>query len=75
MRRRINRHLGKLAAAVATASLTAAIFVLPAKAQAVDPKAVVKTYADIALATYEDSLTTAKTLDGAIDALIAKPNQ
>jgi putative iron-regulated protein len=35
---------------------------------------VVKTYADIALAKYEDSLTTARALDVAIDALIATPS-
>ena len=54
--------------------LTAAVFVLPAKAET-DPKAVIKTYADIALAKYEDSLTTAKALDKAVDALIATPSE
>jgi putative iron-regulated protein len=34
---------------------------------------VVKTYADIAQAGYEDSLTSAKTLKSAIDRLVAKP--
>ena len=34
----------------------------------------IATYADIALAKYEDSLTTAKMLDQAVDALIAKPS-
>lgn len=67
------RSMGRMAAIGATAALTAAIFILPAKAET-DPKAVVKTYADIALAKYEDSLTTAKTLDVAIDALIATPS-
>ncbi len=43
-------------------------------AQAADPAAVLKTYADIALAGYEDSLTTAKALDAAVDALIARPS-
>jgi putative iron-regulated protein len=62
-----------LAAIGATALLTAAAFVLPARAET-DAKAVVKTYADIALAKYEDSLTTAKALDAAVDALIAKPS-
>jgi len=42
--------------------------------QAAEPKAVVKTYSDIALAGYEDSLSTARALRTAIDALIAKPN-
>ena len=49
------------------------IFVLPANADT-DPKAVITTYADIALAKYEDALTTAKALDAAVDALIAKPS-
>jgi putative iron-regulated protein len=67
------RLSGRLAAIAATAALTAAIFVLPAKA-ATDAKAVLTTYADIALAKYEDSLATAKVLDQAIGALIAKPS-
>jgi len=70
----MGRHGGKLVATVATLALTAAAFVLPAKA-ATDGKAVIKTYADIALAEYEDALTTAKALDTAVDALIAKPSQ
>lgn len=37
-------------------------------------EAVLDTYANIALAGYTDSLTTAETLDKAIDALIAKPS-
>ncbi len=36
---------------------------------------VLKTYADIALAGYEDALTTAKALDVATDALIAAPSE
>ncbi|MBX3529545.1 MAG: peptidase [Rhizobiaceae bacterium] len=44
-------------------------------ASAADPAAVLKTYADIALAGYEDSLSTAKALDAAVDALIAKPSE
>ncbi|MCG7506462.1 imelysin family protein [Mesorhizobium retamae] len=68
------RFGGKIAAITATLALTTAIFALPAKAET-DPKAVIKTYSDIALAKYEDSLTTAKALDVAVDALIAKPSQ
>ena len=64
------RHL---AAITATAALTAAIFVLPARAET-DAKAVIATYSDIALAKYEDSLVTAKKLDEAVSALIAKPS-
>ncbi|WP_244480740.1 imelysin family protein [Mesorhizobium sp. Root157] len=67
------RSKGRLAAIGATALLTAAAFVLPARAET-DAKAVVKTYADIALAKYEDSLTTAQALDAAVDALVAKPS-
>jgi len=36
---------------------------------------ILKTYADIALAGYEDALTTAKALDAAADALIANPSE
>ena len=38
-----------------------------------DPAAVLETYADIAHATYEDSLTSAKTLQSAIDAFLEAP--
>lgn len=41
---------------------------------AADPKSVVETYSDIALASYEDSLSSAQTLRTAIDALVAKPS-
>ncbi|MGS1095147.1 imelysin family protein [Aquamicrobium terrae] len=65
--------MARMAAIGATAALTAAIFILPARAET-DAKAIIKTYSDIALAKYEDSLTTAKTLDTAIDALLATPS-
>jgi len=68
-----SRSSARLAALAATAALTAAVFVLPAKADT-DPKAVIDTYANIALANYEDALTTAKALNEAVDALIAKPS-
>ncbi|MDI6025785.1 imelysin family protein [Corticibacterium sp. UT-5YL-CI-8] len=71
----LTRRHGRIATIAATATLTAAIFVLPAKAAEVDPKAVVANYADIALAGYEDSLTTAQALKTAVDALVAKPSQ
>ncbi|MFV3303689.1 imelysin family protein [Pseudomonas sp. NY15181] len=38
-------------------------------------KAVVKNYADIAEATFGDALTTAKALQAAVDALLAKPSE
>ncbi len=41
---------------------------------AVEKDAVLTTYADIALATYEDSLTTAKTLQTAVNTLLAAPS-
>jgi putative iron-regulated protein len=67
------RRGGRLATIAATAALTAAIFVLPVKAET-DPKAVIATYADIALAKYEDSLATAQLLNEATAALIASPS-
>jgi putative iron-regulated protein len=45
-----------------------------ALAQEPSTDAILKTYADIALAGYEDALTTAKALDAATDALIANPS-
>jgi len=42
---------------------------------AVTPQDVVKTYADIAQAGYEDALTGARALQQSIDALIAKPGE
>ena len=41
---------------------------------ATDARAVLNTYADIAHATYEDALSTARRLDEAVDALIAAPS-
>ncbi len=46
---------------------------LPVRA-ATDPAAVVKHYAELGHAKYQDALTTAQALDKAIDALIAKPS-
>ena len=57
-------------------SITTAIaLALPVAAQATDPAEVVKTYADIAAAGYGDSLSTAKALQAAVDALIATPSE
>jgi len=50
-------------------------FATQSGAAAPEPQAVVRHYADLALAKYEDSLATAKALDAAVDALIAKPSQ
>ena len=57
----------KLTTALSTALLAAA----PALA---DKAAVLETYADIAQAKYEDSLTTARRLQTAVDALVASPS-
>ena len=54
---------------------TAMALTLPAMARAADPADVVRTYADIAAAGYADSLTTAKALQAAVDALIAAPSE
>ncbi|QDZ11178.1 imelysin family protein [Devosia ginsengisoli] len=55
-------------------ALTLSVAPVAAYAQAPDEAAVLATYADIALAGYEDSLATAKLLDAAVDALIANPS-
>ncbi|MCD1633715.1 peptidase [Martelella mediterranea] len=47
----------------------------PAFAADVTPEAVVKHYADVALAKYQDSLTTAKALDEAIQAFVENPSE
>ena len=44
-------------------------------AAAVAPEAVVAHYSDMALAVFEDALTTAQALDEATDALIANPSE
>lgn len=44
-------------------------------AQALDPKAVVTTYADVAHAMYEDSVITARQLSKAVEALLADPSE
>lgn len=47
---------------------------LPAQAAETSKSAVLKTYADIAQAIYEDSASTARNLQKAVNALIAKPS-
>ncbi|NTE85224.1 imelysin family protein [Agrobacterium rubi] len=59
----------RLALLAASVALTA----LPVRA-ATDPAAVVKHYAEMGHAKYQDALTTAETLDKTIDALIATPS-
>jgi putative iron-regulated protein len=48
---------------------------LAAPAVAATPEEVTQTYANIALATYEDSLTTARALRAAVAALVAAPSE
>ncbi|MQQ08848.1 peptidase [Epibacterium sp. SM1979] len=62
----ISKILRTTAVSAMTLSATAAF--------AVEKEAVLTNYADIALATYEDSLITAKTLKGAVDALLDAPS-
>jgi len=60
----------------ATFALLAASAAFPvAPVAAAEPAAVVQHYAALAQAKYEDSLTTAKALQSAIDALTAKPSE
>ncbi|HEV7435511.1 MAG TPA: imelysin family protein [Pseudorhizobium sp.] len=60
----------------ATFALLAASAAFPVTAAAAtEPAAVVEHYAELAHAKYEDALTTAKTLDSAIDALIKNPSE
>ncbi|CDF82251.1 Insulin-cleaving metalloproteinase outer membrane protein [Pseudomonas knackmussii B13] len=66
----------KEAAAQAAAPAASTQSAAPAiKADEAAVKAVVKNYADIAEAVYGDSLSTAKALQTAVDALIAKPSE
>ncbi len=55
--------------------VASAAFVAGPAAAATDEAAVLKHYAELAHAKYEDSLNTAKALDTAIDALIAAPSE
>jgi putative iron-regulated protein len=55
-------------------SSTALLFALATPAFAVEPSEVLDTYADIAAAKYSDSLTTAQTLQIAVNALVADPS-
>ncbi|SEB58471.1 imelysin. Metallo peptidase. MEROPS family M75 [Nitratireductor aquibiodomus] len=54
---------------------TALAAVMASPAVAAEPQEVVSTYADIALATYEDSLETAKTLREAVNRLVEAPSE
>jgi len=62
-----------LGASLALLATSVTLTTLPVRA-ATDPAAVVKHYAELGHAKYQDALTTAETLDKAIDALIATPS-
>lgn len=64
------RAMGYVAAVAIGVAMTGA-----AGAEEPTVEAVLDTYADIALAGYEDALTTAKALDAAVDAFIAAPTE
>lgn len=63
-----------LGAAMALFAASTVFSSMPARAETT-PAAVLKHYAELAQAKYEDSQTTAQALDKAIDALIAKPSE
>jgi putative iron-regulated protein len=67
--------LGKRTLRSFALALTLSVAPVAAFAQAPADADVLATYADIALAGYEDSLNAARALDGAIDALIASPSE
>ncbi len=59
---------------LATAMMAGSIL-FPASSMAADPAAVLETYADIAEAGYQDSLTSAQDMKAAIEKLIAAPSE
>ncbi|MEF0940029.1 imelysin family protein [Rhizobium sp. BR 362] len=61
-------------AALALAVASTAMSTLPALAAAPEPAAIIKHYAEVGHAKYQDALTTAQALDRAIDALLANPS-
>ncbi len=67
------RRLPLLAATAAALALTVAALATANAADAPAPEAVVGHYADVAEAMYTDSVTTAKTLQGAVQALLDTP--
>ncbi|WP_282606623.1 imelysin family protein [Pelagibius sp. Alg239-R121] len=70
----MNQRIG-LAVAAGLAAASHLLVPVSAHADAPTKVEVLKTYGDIALAGYEDSLVTAKTLKSAVDALITAPNR
>ncbi|MCW2245866.1 putative iron-regulated protein [Azospirillum fermentarium] len=74
MLKRFSGLLATAAVALPLAALSLGAPAFAADTAKVDVKAVVKNYADMAQAGYEDSLATAKALKVAIDALVATPS-
>ena len=68
--------INKSSLAAFGAALTMAFALSPSNAagQEISARDVLKTYADIALAGYEDSLVTARALDTAVGDLLSDPN-
>ena len=67
--------LGRRSLRTLAIALTLSVAPVAAFAQAPVDTDVLANYADLALAGYEDALSTAKALDAAIDALIATPSE
>ena len=67
--------LGRRSLRTLAIALTLSVCPIAAFAQAPAHADVLTNYADLALAGYEDALSTAKALDAAIDALIATPSE
>jgi len=72
---RATRHIHALTAALmlSAAALVPLFGSQSRAADAPDPTAILDTYGDIALAMYSDALSTAKTLQAAVDAFLADP--
>ncbi|WP_419905729.1 imelysin family protein [Kiloniella sp.] len=70
----MSNALKKAARVASTVTVLSVIGAGTAFAGNVDANSVIKNYADIALAGYQDSLTSAKALDSAINTLIASPS-
>ncbi|RFC64055.1 peptidase [Fulvimarina endophytica] len=72
---RTTPRLARAAASALALSTALSAFAAPARADEVSKEAILKTYAEIALAGYRDALKGAKALDAASDALIADPSE
>ena len=72
----IANRLKSAPAVLGAVLIVAGSAILPARAatSAADIRPVIKTYADMAYAGYEDALITAKALSGAVAALVKSPS-